>query len=61
MDPRVFGPYYGTPPENRTPRPLIVIAPPAGPPVRGRRPEPRLTKRRLILAVRQLTRRDNRP
>ena len=53
MDERVFGPYYGTPPENR--RPTIVIAPP------DIRPRPRLTKRSLILAARQLARRTKRP
>jgi hypothetical protein len=64
MDQRVFGPYYGTPPEARSPRSTIVIAPPAPLRSQTRRQDPRLTKRRLLLAVRQLTKRtapQNRP
>jgi hypothetical protein len=64
MDQRVFGPYYGTPPEDRSPRPTIVIAPPVLPRATTRRQDPRITKRRLLLAVRQLTKRtapQNRP
>lgn len=50
MDQRVFGPYYSTPPENRRPTPLIV---PTGytPP----RPKTRTAKRRLLIAVRRIT------